>query len=329
MENNPFSQPADGLESRIVGGRYSLPHPITKAAASWTRTTSFISKIADHYSIHQWETKMILQGLVLREDLYTEACALPFSDRKAFLSLASRAKDAAGGNTGARTGTAMHSFTERAKRGVPTRAPRKWSGRVEQYMDTLARYWITPQEELLERTVINLTYGCAGTFDDAFITADLGLVVGDTKTQSEIYSYCDVSMQLAMYAYADAMWNEERRCYEDMPQFNREVALVVWLPLKKPNCEVRQVDIGSGWTALKLCSDVHEWQKRGKRKDDLGRAYVPGLITTIERYAQRMVDADNLIELSEVAAEAQTKALWGPELEKVFSRRTEVLSTPV
>lgn len=339
---SPFMQPP-ALDAPqpgdIVNGRYQLPHPETGAPHSWMRTTNFIKKIADIFALETWEKQTLVAGLTLREDLYTEACAavefanewmeLTDDSKKKITDIAARAKEAAGGNTGARIGTAFHSFVERAKRGQDPRAPRKWEGKVDIYLDCLRRHYLTPQVNLLERKVVNLRYNLAGTFDDAFRMVDGELVVGDTKSQKGFYSYCDPAMQLGVYVNADAMWNAETLTYEEMPPFRKDLGLVVWLPVRQDHADVRWVDIEKGYRKVELAHLVYEWQKEGKRKDAVGGIWqAPSSLQAVEAYARRLRDAESVEELGSLYEEANSFGLWCPELEECgLQRQKDLVST--
>lgn len=336
---SPFMQPPAQDEvqpGEIKNGRYQLPHPVTGAPASWMRTTNFIKKIADTYALETWEKQTLIAGLTMREDLYTEACAaVEFANEWMELTpeakakvtdIAARAKEVAGGNTGARIGTAFHSFVERAKRGEDSRAPRKWAGKVDLYLDCLRRHYLTPVPHLLERRVVNLKYQLAGTFDDGFGTVDGELVVGDTKSQKGFYSYCDPSMQLGVYANADAMWNDDTLTYEDMPAFSKSRALVVWLPVRQDVADVRWVDIEKGYQAVEIARLAYEWQKEGKRKNAVGGIYAaPSSLQAVEAYARRLRDAESTEELAQLWEEANSFGLWCPELESAGQARSWLL----
>lgn len=333
MTTDPFAQPTQASQpGDIINGRYHLPHPETMQPHKWTRTTNYIEKIADKYAIHEWDKRNIIQGLVMREDLYLEACATDLGDAKALNDIASRAKEIAGGNTGARLGTAFHGFTERAKRGEETQAPRKWQGKVDVYLKTLAANHLTPRPDLLERKVVSLRYNLAGTFDDGLQTLDLGLVVGDTKSQKELFTYSQMAMQLGVYANADAMWDPVRGLYEDMPPFNKEKGILLWTPVRgigetEDVCEPHWVDIAHGWRMLEVVSAVHEFQKAGKRKNEVGGLYVPSSpLNVTEDYAQRLREASTVEELSAIYRECTARGVWGPELEELGLSRKKYLN---
>lgn len=340
--DSPFMQPPSTTEpvpGDIVNGRYQLPHPKTMQPHSWMRTTNFIKKIADTFALETWDKQTLIAGLTMREDLYTEACAavefknewmeLTDDAKKALTDIAARAKEVAGGNTGARIGTAFHSFFERAKRGEDPRVPRKWATKVDVYLDCLRRHYLLPQVGLLERKVVNLRYNLAGTFDDAFRLVDGSLVVGDTKSQKGFYSYCDPAMQLGVYVNADAMWNAETLAYEDMPPFRGDIGLVVWTPVRDDYADVRWVDIAEGYRKVELAHQVYEWQKAGKRKNEVGGIWqAPSKLETVEAYARRLRDAATIEDLGNLYEEANSFGLWCPELEEVgLQRQKDLVST--
>lgn len=339
---SPFMQPPTQDEAQpgeIKNGRYQLPHPVTGEPASWMRTTNFIKKIADTFALETWEKQTLIAGLTMREDLYTEACAavefanewleLTSESKAKVTDIAARAKEVAGGNTGARIGTAFHAFVERAKRGEDARAPRKWAGKVDLYLDCLRRHYLTPVPHLLERRVVNLKYQLAGTFDDAFRTINGEMVMGDTKSQKGFYSYCDPAMQLGVYANADAMWNAETLSYEDMPPFSKDLGLIVWLPVRQDVADVRWVNIAKGWRKVELAYEVYEWQKEGKRKDAVGGIYAaPSSLQVVEAYARRLRDAATVEDLGNLYEEANSFSVWCPELEEVgLARQKDLVST--
>lgn len=342
--SSPFMQPPtttgyDPQPGDIVGGRYFLPHPETGAAHKWMRTTNFIEKISDVFSIREWEKQTLVAGLVLREDYYAQACgALEFSpgtqdltkdSKKKINEVIELAHEAGGGNTGARLGTALHSYTEAAKRGQEIRAPKKWQGKVQLYLDTLTANGLTYRPELLERRVVCLKYNLAGTFDDGLQTRDHRLVIGDTKSQKKIYSYCSPAMQFSVYANADAMWNPTTGTYEDMPPFDKDVALQIWVPARGDHdgvCEVHWVDIKQGWEAVELAHQVYEWQKAGKRKNEVGGLYVaPSSLSMTEAYARRILDAESVEELGRIWEEATAAGVWCPALEEAGQGRKWLL----
>lgn len=326
-----FMQPDTGAApGDIVNGRYVLPHPESGKGHTWMRTTSFISTISDTYGLHKWEIREVIRGLALREDLYATACGTDASDTKGLNHLADAAADAAGAYTGRRVGSALHKFTERADRGLDHEAPARWAPKVDQYAQAIKEHCLTVVEPLVERTVVNLRYGCAGTFDRGLLTHNGQLVIGDLKTQKSIYSYCSIAMQLAMYAGADYMWNADKLAYEDMPAFNQDFALVMWLPAEGSGCEVHWVDLGKGRSRLELCAGVLEARKEGKRKNAVGGfRSAPGRVEVVEAYARRFAESSTREELCGLYAEAERFGFGCEELRVVAQKKYSDLESTV
>lgn len=321
---DPFGQPDSTTPpGGITNGCYALPHPHTGKPATWARTTNFIRKLDDAFALNEWKIQRVLIGLGLREDLYAEACTLSDGDDlEALNRLAELAHDAAGGNHGRRVGSALHRFTERANRGEPSGAPARWAPKVDLYAEALKAHCLTVIPELVERTVVNLTYNCAGTFDNGLRTMRGTLQLGDLKSKKKIYGYGSEALQFAMYVYADAMWDPVTGKYVDMPPFDKRTAVMIWLPVAGDACEVHDVDIERGWAALKICDQVRLWQNEAKRKAAVGapRA-LPNAMAVTEAYASRILAAGTREDLSALWAEASALGRWSKELEDMGVER--------
>lgn len=316
--SDPFTQPDAGPTFGEVGanGKYALPHPVTGEPADWQRTTNFIKKLDDTYALHEWDLRNAVVGLALREDLYAEACSLSDGDdTKALNKLVRLAQEAAGGARGRRIGSALHKFTERHNLGEPTHAPARWAPKVDQYAAALKAHCLTVVPELTERTVVNLTWNCAGTFDNGVRTLWGKLAVADLKSKKRIYGYGSEALQFAMYAYADAMWDPVAGRYVDMPVFDKDVAYMLWLPVEGDGMEIHGVDIARGWEALKLCDQVRLWQNEAKRKKGVGGLLAPpSRMAVTEAYASRILEAGTREELSAIWREADSHGVWSEEL---------------
>lgn len=334
MIDDPFMQPESGPVFGEVNsrGKYDLPHPITGEPATWTRTTNFIKKLDDTYALSKWEKRNVAVGLARREDLYAEACTLALVeegeelDTKALDKLVESAHDAAGGNVGRRIGSALHRFTERQSRGLPSGAPERWQRHVERYAETLREYRLAIVPELIERTVVNLTYGCAGKFDNGFRDVFGRIILGDLKSKKKIYGYGSEALQFAMYVNADAMWDPTTGKYVDMPPFDKDIALMIWLPVEGDFCEIHDVDIAKGWRKLALCNEVRDWQNEAKRKGAVGwRSVLPTAMAVTSAYAQRILEAESREELSAIWEEAQGFGAWSLELDDLGAARLKFL----
>lgn len=326
-----FEDPEEEVKPLISRGRYNLPDPITGNPRTWMRTTNFIDKIQDLYAVRQWEKRKIIEGLALRKDLYAEALTYAVGkdiDTRKVNDLAERCKDAAGANEGARIGTMLHKFTDRHDRGEETHAPPDWADRIRQYALELKMHRLTVVHDLMERTVVNLTYGCAGTFDRGLMEYTGKLILSDLKSETTIYGYMSKVMQFGMYTSADFMWDEKQCKYVDMPPFDQDEALMLWLPSGGDGCEVHWVDLRRGQHLLKLCADVYFEQKEGKRVGVMGGLRnAPSDYQVVEAYARRLRDAESVEWLTEVCVEAVGHGVWCEELEKVAKITSDRLTS--
>lgn len=325
--SDPFGQPDSAPTPGEVGadGKYALPHPHTGEPAKWQRTTNFIKKLDDTFALHAWDLRNTAVGLALREDLYAEACSLTDGDdTEALDKLVRRAQEAAGGAVGRRVGSALHKFTERHNLGLETHVPARWAPKVEQYAAALREHCLTVVPELTERTVVNLTWNCAGKFDNGVRTMRGGLAIADLKSKKKIYGYGSEALQFAMYANADAMWEPATGRYVDMPNFDKRTAYMLWLPMAGDAMEIHEVDIARGWEALKLCDQVRLWQNEAKRKNAVGgRLAPPSAMAVTEAYASRILEAGSREELSAIWREADALGRWSKELIDLGKQRID------
>ena len=85
------------------------------------------------------------------------------------------------------------------------------------------------------------------------------MVIGDIKTSASIsYSWLSISVQLAEYAYADALLAEDGSQWLPMPPVSREVALVAHIPsdANPPVCVLKTVNLTAGKYALDLAVNL-------------------------------------------------------------------------
>ena len=97
-------------------------------------------------------------------------------------------------------GTEVHNLGEQLMHGAEVKVPDELRGHVESYVRFLDDY--EPQPILVEKAVVNYTYGYAGTLDMVVALPDGRRVLADIKTnRSGIYG--DTALQLAAYRYAE------------------------------------------------------------------------------------------------------------------------------
>jgi hypothetical protein len=241
-------------------GRYLIPDPHTGEKRAWTRATTVASTLSDKFGLQQWAQRMTARGLVLRPDLFALAAACDPDDKKKLNALVDDAKEAAASSSGANLGTALHSFTEQLDLGQDVHAPAPWDADLAAYQRTLAQAGVRIDSAYVENIVTLPAAGVAGTFD-RLVDIDDHLVVADLKTGSFL-DWQEISIQLALYAHAETIYDPATNTHTPMPAVDRHRALVIHLPAGKATCELWFVDIAQGWDAAQQALAVREWRTR-------------------------------------------------------------------
>lgn len=309
-------------------GRYLLPDPATGRERAWMRATTLSSTLADTYGLTQWQLRMVAKGLGMRPDLLALAAAAHVDDKETLNRVANDAKEAAGSSAGANSGTALHAFTEAVDRGEDPQVPEPWGSDVQAYKAALAEHRVTVHPEWIERIVVNPEFGVAGTFDRIITLPDGRRVIADVKTGRDLsYSWCEIAIQLALYATADWMWNGTG--WDKMPVLDPNEAVVLWLPVGQGRCELHTVDTASGWEQAKVALQVRQWRAR---KNLARRMLAPDEITTrlLRSLAvadvRRKVDAAaSLDELTAIWAESDSAGTWTSDLTVAAAARKKSL----
>lgn len=322
--------------------RYRLPHPVTGKAGGFTRATTFAKSISDTFALNQWALRMGGKGLSLRADLLMQVASTSLDDKDKLNKLMEEAKDAAGAKVGANLGTALHAFSEALDRGEEPVIPPPYRPHMAAYTALMEQYGLEVVE--IEKVVLCQTYDIAGTLDRIVrFTRDIdvelvgggtytfkkgSLTVVDLKTGRDLsYGWLEISIQLAVYAQAENIWDKESLTWSPMyPEIDKNVALVVHLPATAPGETVKAtmyaVDVETGWAFADLCKQVRDARKKKGLATALTvveQAGAPVAVVTADE-VQSMTDS----EIVKVAAERLDATLRPPTLdERVQSARTE------
>ena len=324
---DPFAAPAEPTPDILKNGRYWLP-PINDPTAKrvgWTRATTLVKTVSDMFLIDRYHQREIMIGLAKREDLYDLVCATDFDDKDTLNKLALDVLEAAKsdrGYAGSEVGTAFHSATERLDRGEAHGLRPKWDTKLRNYEEAMRRRGFMFNPLWMERRVVCERYQVAGTFDriatkypqplTTKTENDSTLHITDLKTQKTFYTWWEIAAQLAIYANADAMWDEDQHRYVSMPKVDKDVAYVTWMPVQHPGddpdaVDVYAVDIAKGWRAVDLIHLVRSLRKEGEKWGTLVPLETP--VSDEERFAQRLTEAEVHADLTKIMQE-MTK-LWG------------------
>lgn len=344
------------------GGRYRLPEltigpsgELITGTGPQTggqqRVTTMVKAIGDARALDLWHQRLLIMAMVKRPDLYDLACATVAttpeeSMREALESVAGKLLAAVGADEGSNLGTAFHGFTEAQDLGMMHYARRIWHGKLRNYSEGLKAQGLKVAPEYVERKVVVLRYGLAGTLD-RIVWDELNMcwVISDLKSIKKFWTWLEISAQLAAYAMADAMWDRAKRCYVEMPPVDQKEGIVAWMPVIGQSGETSRqntstgevdgvdffsVDLAKGRAALELCHQVDRMRSEAKSTRQTWGLLrpAPGL-ALVEAFARRLSEVETVHEGSAVWAEIEKAGLTEtPELRELAIEVAGRLSAP-
>jgi hypothetical protein len=268
--SDPFGQPSgiSGNAPYVRNGRYRIIDPEGGRPVTWSRVTTFASTLADRYGLEQWGNRMVVHGIGKRLDLYALARTIDKDDSKELNRIAAAAKDAACVDEGANLGTAFHHVAQRIReaglRLDGLAIPGEYLGIAKTYVDTFARWDITP-------TVHNELYVAipelrlVGRFDGLVDCRGYRYIFDDKTAKSLDFSLLEISIQLACYAHAAVMWDHESDQWVDMPVVAQDAALVLHTRTGEGTVDLVPIDIEKGWRHAATARDVREARRTAKQ----------------------------------------------------------------
>ncbi len=367
LTDDPFARPAPATSGQpdsndlIKNGRYYIPDPDGGAKFRYfTRATTFAKTIADTYRLGLWKERMVGFGLLQSDDLMAQLALTSMDDRDKANRICEEAKERAGAKTRANLGTAVHEFSERIDRGGMTveQVPKTWRPDLAAYVAAFAELGleIVTDEEgdaMIERTVYEATYGIVGTLDRVVrATRDLDIrmpsgevrtikagtvLIFDLKTGRDLeYGWGEITIQLAVYANAAKVFDKVTRTYSPFMECDRDVALVLHLPVGEGRATVYAVDIAEGWKAAWLVQQVRNWRRVKNLATPIVVAESSGEVTGSSartrnpEWAERVAAAVTISQLRLIQIEAKRADAWTIELERLaFARRDAIYADTI
>jgi hypothetical protein len=321
---------------RIYNGRYWLPD-VTDPLA-WTpgsfgakpmprgymRTSNLISAYSELRALMYWEEEMLMLGMEARPDLLAQLSVLPrdadgrlnYRDAR---SIAEQALQAAKADRWSIIGTAYHKALEiRLTTGqlVGTAEIRDGILALEAHMRSAL---LRPEPSLAERIVVNAKVKCAGRFDVPvwdYRDGPMVLRMADLKTKrKQFWGVLEQRAQLAVYANADGMWDEEHQCYVAMPQFELDWGVIMHLPQGGGRVDLLRMDLVKGWATARRAREVVDDRAESKSAPTLrSLSIAPVPLDTRETVLRRLALVETLEEGSAVLAQCDPFALPKAEL---------------
>lgn len=247
-------------------GRYLVLNPATGKVEGYTRATTIAKTLDDGGGLLGWGKRMVAIGLSKRADLVALVAGTDDNDRRALDDICERAAEAGGSTIRRDLGIALHAALEDSW-GNPAAAPEGFRADVMAVHEALDVAGLGFLPHLSERVVVNDTYKVAGTFD-LVLTDGEEFYVADIKTGSSIsYGALGFSVQLALYATADALYTQgaakdgSADVREEMPPLNRNHGVILHVEPYSGKCELHWIDLATGRAALDLAMQVREMRK--------------------------------------------------------------------
>lgn len=349
-EIDPFGlDGADETVKRDHYGRYLLPHPATGREEAFQRATTFNKIATDQFNLQAWRMRNVAVGLAKRPDLMELAANLDVTlDKKELNRICEQAETAAGSNSAANRGTALHKATEvydvtgKLSKVSPVHRPR-----VKEYAAALKAAGITIVPGLIERRVVHTGYRVGGTFDrigelspEALATfgadpAGGDRVIVDYKTGRTLdYGMAEIAIQLVIYAdgfNANGVYDPVADTWERTHgQVRSDFALIVHQPAALPELGVTiyRVDLEPGRHGADVCASVRSYRKGKPVVYRLGESVMPptGPRAVVKAdWGSLVLEAGSVKELIVIRDRAKGAGDWSDVLAQACKdRRAEI-----
>jgi hypothetical protein len=333
------SRKPEKIYGHVYNGRYYLPDaedPLAWQPGSfgarpfprgYMRTSNLIGAYSELRGLMMWEEKQILIGLLERPDLYAALSVLPRDKEGQFsypdsMSITQQAMSAAKADRWSVMGTAYHKALEvRLTSGQLIGTPEIRDG-ILALEGMLRAALLKPVPSLAERIVVNNTVRVAGRFDvpvmDMREPTEV-LRMADLKTKRKrFWSVLEQRAQLAVYAYADAMWDPERMCYVPLPNFDLREGVILHLPQGGGPLDLLRMDLIAGWTTARRAREVVDDRAQAKSEPYLRTLRIPPiLLDTPHAVRARFALCETLEEGSAVLMQVKPDVIPLAELDDI------------
>lgn len=150
-------------------------------------------------------------------------------------------------------------------------------------------------------------------------------MVADLKSQKSMdFGGLKIAIQLAIYAHAYAVWNEDTETWEDPPPIDQEEAAVLWAPIGHGACEPFRVNLVRGWHWAQRSLEAREgrkenlvvpWGVQAPTKEEMAADL---FLARWQEMLEASTTADELVAIGAEAAKAYGGQL--PDQLKVLGR---------
>lgn len=247
-------------------GRYLVLPATGGKLTGYTRATTVAKALDDGSGLIGWSKRMVALGLAQRADLLA-LVATSNGDKRTLDDVCERAAEAGGSTIRRDLGTAVHAMLEQSWADPDYVAPAPYTADIEAVHAALAAHGLTVDTTMVERIVVDDTHQIAGTFDLLVKCPDGGLRVADIKTGSSLMGALSFSIQLAIYANADALYTQgaaadgSQDTREPMPPIANDYGYIIHVQPESGRCDIHTIDLTVGLDALELAMNVRQMRK--------------------------------------------------------------------
>jgi hypothetical protein len=300
-------------------GRYLITPADGGKAVAMTRATTVASAVDDTTGLQKWMKRQVALGMGLRPDLVAAAATTEAADKSALLRIAEDAMDAAGSSAAATVGTALHRATELADLGRDV--PEMFAERIAEYRRALTAAGVEVCLDAVEQVHVLWEQQVAG-MADRHVTVNGRRYIFDLKTGASIHPH-GFAIQLAIYAHADHLFVPGTEELLDMPEIDRDRAIICHLPATGGPCTLHWIDIAAGWEAFEKALWVREWRKRRDLLEPLRESAeviadaFPGTVVDEAQTAALLTERQGRVLVALPPVDDAFKARWRSELPDV------------
>lgn len=252
-------------------GRYLIIPDGAKKEEGHTRATTVAGALESRYALERYGKRQVLLGAAGRPDVITRVQSASPADKQLLDQLVETCEAAAQNDAKANIGSALHAACETVDLGGPHGLTTPYDLDIAAWQKTIEAAGITMQRDLIEVITVLPDHKVAGTIDRIIEFGNYQYIL-DIKTGGVDYGWCKNSVQMAIYAHGQTIYDPATKKHRPMPQVEQDLALIAHLPAGQGRCDLYWVDIAAGWEAFQHSMWARDWQRR----DDLHQHWAPG-----------------------------------------------------
>lgn len=277
-----MTAPTFGTPTAVIEREQGSKKPLIRVAEGsdevvpYDRASSFGKAIDNDAGLLYWAKCMVVKGAAMSPSIVKAARPLDYYDadgagKKTLIELAEKAMTLAGSSDKATEGTAMHSYTELIDKGQEL--PIGVDVETLADLDAYRRVTAGLTYPAIETFVVVDEVRVAGTFDRIIQVPDPAppgwpewmagrRCIGDLKTGNAEGAIAGILIQLALYSRGKLY--DPATGARQLLDVDRNIGLVVHLPLGKGTAQIIAVDLNLGWAGVLAAQSARAFQDAAK-----------------------------------------------------------------